>query len=51
MRKYKTSNAWYASPEHFRTEMSWEEYKQKNKPQNRGFFAKKLGTIKIKGGK
>lgn len=26
--KYKTATAWYSSPEHFRSEKSWEEYKE-----------------------
>ena len=24
--KYKTAKQWYSSPEHFRSERSWEEY-------------------------
>jgi hypothetical protein len=29
--KYKTARAWYASPEHFRSERSWEEYSARAK--------------------
>ena len=37
--KYKTKSAWYNSPEHFKTEKSWEAYKiaQKRKRAKKQF--------------
>lgn len=33
--KYKTEKQWYASDEHLNTEMSWEEYINKNKKKSK----------------